>query len=99
MNTISNRGDVLKQKFTPSSLTKSKLLLAVNGLLISLISFQIGGNLGEHSATNRSLKLCNQNPAECKFKYDILMYQETGRVPYTNKPQSQLKESTKTDSK
>jgi hypothetical protein len=26
--------------------------------------------------------MCNQKPYECKFKYDILMYNETGRVPY-----------------
>jgi hypothetical protein len=32
---------------------------------------------------NNTLKLCNQKPLECKFKYDMVMYEETGRVPYT----------------
>jgi hypothetical protein len=29
--------------------------------------------------------MCNQKPNECKFKYDILMYNETGKVPYSEK--------------
>jgi hypothetical protein len=40
--------------------------------------------------------MCNQKPHECKFKYDILMYNETGRVPYSPpKPQEQPKPTEK----
>ena len=51
--------------------------------LMAVIGFAIGGNVSIVSTTNEVLKMCNQKPLECKFKYDILMYNETGRVPYT----------------
>jgi hypothetical protein len=54
--------------------------------LVAIISFAIGGNVGSHSSVKDTLKMCNQKPLECKFKYDILMYNETGRVPYTPTP-------------
>jgi len=50
--------------------------------LCGLIGFGIGGNLGTQSTINSTLKLCNEKPLECKFKYDILKYHETGTVPY-----------------
>jgi len=56
---------------------------AVAGL-IGIIGASIGSNITTYTVTNNTLKLCNQKPNECKFKYDILMYNETGRVPYTN---------------
>jgi len=52
-------------------------------ILASLSGFAIGGSLTRQSTTNNVLKMCNQKPLECKFKYDILMYNETGKVPYT----------------
>ena len=52
-------------------------------ILTSLVSFAIGSNAYTQSTINQTLKLCNQKPLECKFKYDILMYEQTGRVPYT----------------
>ncbi len=51
--------------------------------LAGIIGFAFGGNVSTVSTTNEVLKMCNQKPLECKFKYDILMYNETGRVPYT----------------
>lgn len=52
-------------------------------LFISAIAgFGIGGSVKSPSVVNETLKMCNQKPNECKFKYDILMYNETGRVPY-----------------
>jgi hypothetical protein len=53
-------------------------------LAISLIAgFGIGGAVKSPSVINETLKMCNQKPHECKFKYDILMYNETGKVPYS----------------
>jgi hypothetical protein len=56
---------------------------AVLGLFV-FIGGSIGSSIATRSTTNTVLKMCNQKPNECKFKYDILMYNETGRVPYTN---------------
>lgn len=58
-------------------------------IISSIIGFAIGGSVKSPSVVNETLKMCNQKPLECKFKYDIIMYNETGRVPYsteTNKP-------------
>ena len=52
-------------------------------ILSSISAFAIGSILFTQSTINNTLKLCNQKPLECKFKYDVLMYQETGKVPYT----------------
>ena len=54
--------------------------------LLAISSFSLGGVISRQSVVNETLKLCNQKPLECKFKYDILMYNETGRVPYTATP-------------
>jgi hypothetical protein len=62
--------------------------------LLAVSAFAIGGSMSYKSAVNNTLKMCNQKPLECKFKYDILMYNETGKVPYTTpqpKPQEQKK--------
>jgi len=60
-------------------------------LVVSAISgFAIGGSVKQPSTVNEILKMCNQKPHECKFKYDIIMYNETGRVPYAPpKPQQE----------
>jgi len=26
--------------------------------------------------------MCNEKPLECKFKYDMVKYHETGQIPY-----------------
>jgi hypothetical protein len=62
-----------------------------------ILSMLIGGAIGSAEGSSRAvkdtLKLCNQKPHECRFKYDILMYDEVGRVPYPDptkiKPQPQ----------
>lgn len=54
-------------------------------LLLTLFTgFTFGSMVKSGKDINDTLKLCNQKPNECKFKYDILMYNETGRVPYPN---------------
>lgn len=55
-------------------------------ILSTLTGFALGSNAYTQSTINNTLKLCNQKPLECKFKYDILMYEQTGRVPYTAQP-------------
>jgi hypothetical protein len=50
--------------------------------LAVISSFSLGGAYSTQRTINDTLKLCNQKPLECKFKYDILMYNETGKVPY-----------------
>ena len=52
-------------------------------ILTGFIGFALGSNAYTQSTINQTLKLCNQRPLECKFKYDMVMYQETGKVPYT----------------
>jgi hypothetical protein len=67
-------------------------LLVISGI----IGFGIGGTTTTESTTNFTLKMCNQKPHECRFKYDILMYNETGRVPYSPpKPPEQTKPAEK----
>jgi len=54
-------------------------------LLLTLFTgYAFGSVVKSSKDINDTLKLCNQKPNECKFKYDILMYNETGRVPYPN---------------
>lgn len=63
-------------------------------ILTIIVGYGLGGSIATRSAINDTLKMCNQKPLECKFKYDILMYNETGKVPYTTpqpKPQEQKK--------
>ena len=56
------------------------------------LALLIGGSIGSAGGSSRSeretLILCNQRPHECKFKYDILMYEKDGRVPYVDPTQS-----------
>jgi len=52
-------------------------------ILIAITGYAIGGTTSVTTITNNTLKMCNQKPLECKFKYDIINYNETGRVPYT----------------
>jgi len=56
-----------------------------------MIGGAIGSSGGAQRAVNDTLMLCNQRPHECKFKYDILMYQKDGRVPYADPTKVQPK--------
>ena len=51
-------------------------------ILTAVLGFITGGAFYSQSSYNDALKLCNQKPLECKFKYDIINYNETGKVPY-----------------
>jgi hypothetical protein len=65
-------------------------------LVVSVLAgFAIGGSLKSPSVVNETLKMCNQKPHECKFKYDILMYNETGKVPYAPKAEEKPKPADK----
>jgi len=55
-------------------------------LLVAFTAYAIGGQFSDQSTTNRVLRLCNEKVAECKFKYDILRYNEEGVVPPLTKP-------------
>jgi len=57
--------------------------ITIFGLSI-LIGGAVGSNSGSYRAINDTLILCNQRPHECKFKYDILMYEREGKVPYAD---------------
>lgn len=51
-------------------------------ILTAILGFITGGSFYSQSSYNEALKLCNQKQNECKFKYDIIKYNETGKVPY-----------------
>ncbi len=57
-------------------------LIPVYCLLSAIVGYSLSGPITRQSTINETLKLCNQHPLECKFKYDILNYNETGKVPY-----------------
>jgi hypothetical protein len=57
-------------------------------VLSIIIGYGIGGSVRTPSIINNTLKMCNQKPLECKFKYDILMYNETGKIPYAEPKQT-----------
>ena len=57
-------------------------------VLSIIIGYGIGGSVRTPSIINNTLKMCNEKPLECKFKYDILMYNETGKVPYREPKQT-----------
>lgn len=63
-------------------------------ILATITGFAVGGSVTRQTTVNNTLKMCNQKPLECKFKYDILMYNETGKVPYTT-PESAPKPNKK----
>lgn len=66
--------------------TKTFILNYSTYFLVALTAYAIGGQFSEQSTTNRVLRLCNEKVAECKFKYDILRYNEEGVVPPLTKP-------------
>lgn len=58
-------------------------------VLSAMSAYALVGPMTDRTAVNRTLKMCNEKPLECKFKYDILMYNETGKVPYKDQPKNQ----------
>jgi len=58
------------------------IVLYPSFILTAVLGFITGGGFYSQSSYNDALKLCNQKPLECKFKYDIINYNETGKVPY-----------------
>lgn len=69
----------------------SKTVVYPSLFLVGIIGFAMGGSVSSTSTTNEVLKMCNQKPLECKFKYDILMYEKDGRVPYADPTKVQPK--------
>ena len=65
---------------------KNSVLNYSTYFLVALTAYTIGGQFSDQSTTNRVLRLCNEKVAECKFKYDILRYNEEGVVPPLVKP-------------
>ena len=63
-------------------------------ILTAVLGFITGGGFYSQSSYNDALKLCNQKPLECKFKYDIIHYNETGKIPYAT-PKPVIKETGK----
>jgi hypothetical protein len=65
---------------------------AVSFALLSLvIGAAASGSFSTQRSVDDTLILCNQRPHECKFKYDILMYEKDGRVPYADPTKVQPK--------
>lgn len=67
-------------------------------IITGVAGFGIGGSVRAPSTINNTLRMCNEKPHECKFKYDILMYNETGRVPYAP-PKTQTQNEPKQEGK
>ena len=68
---------------------RTSVLIPVYCLLSAIVGYNLSGPLAETKVTNQTLKLCNEKPLECKFKYDIIQYNETGKVPYKDQPKNQ----------
>jgi hypothetical protein len=60
----------------------TRVLIPVYCVLSAIVGYALAGPMAETSTVNRTLKLCNEKPLECKFKYDMVRYQETGQIPY-----------------
>lgn len=63
---------------------RPNFMIPVYCILSVIVGYSLSGPITQQSTINQTLKLCNEKPLECKFKYDILKYNETGKVPYKN---------------
>ncbi len=61
---------------------RTSVLIPVYCILSAIVGSTLAGPLAETNVTNQTLKLCNERPLECKFKYDIIKYNQTGQIPY-----------------
>jgi len=68
----------------PKVRNRTSVLISVYCLLSAIVGYSLSGPITHQSTVNQTLKLCNEKPLECKFKYDMMMYEETGKVPYTH---------------
>ena len=66
----------------PKFRNSSNILIPVYCLLSAIVGYNLAGPLAETKMVNATLKLCNERPLECKFKYDIIKYNQTGQIPY-----------------
>jgi hypothetical protein len=71
-----------QRDYTSVSTMRTKLIYIPAIILAGISGFALGANAYKQSIVNDTLKLCNQKQLECKFKYDMVMYEETGKVPY-----------------
>jgi len=67
----------------PKLRNSSNFLIPVYCILSAIVGYNLSGPIAHQSTVNHTLKLCQERPLECKFKYDILNYQQTGKIPYT----------------
>ena len=66
----------------PKLRNSSNFLIPVYCILSAIVGYTLSGPVTQQSTINQTLKLCNEKPLECKFKYDMVKYNETGIVPY-----------------
>lgn len=75
-------------------------IVTIKNIGIFGLSILIGGSIGSSTGSYRSVEdtliLCNQRPHECKFKYDILMYEKNGKVPYEDPTKVKTQPKTQT---
>jgi hypothetical protein len=65
-----------------TSFSMKPIFVGAYCVLSALSAYALTGPVTDKQAVNRTLKMCNEKPLECKFKYDIIRYNETGQVPY-----------------
>jgi len=76
-----SEGRIPEQRdYTPVSMKMPYTIIYC--VLSALSAYALTGPVTDRTAVNRTLKMCNEKPLECKFKYDIIRYQETGQIPY-----------------
>jgi hypothetical protein len=75
-------GTTREETRLPKFRNTSSILMPVYCLLSAIIGYTLSGPVTQQSTVNETLKLCNERPLECKFKYDIIKYNQTGQIPY-----------------
>ena len=75
-------GTTREETRLPKLRNTSSVLIPVYCLLSAIVGYTLSGPVTQQSTVNETLKLCNERPLECKFKYDIIKYNQTGQIPY-----------------
>jgi len=75
-------GTTREETRLPKLRNTSSILIPVYCLLSTIVGYTLSGPVTQQSTVNETLKLCNERPLECKFKYDIIKYNQTGQIPY-----------------